>query len=70
MKSRLIIIGLLISQISFSQSELDKVVNGSCACITESTADVFDYDSYLKDELLLLGKLVKQDDGTHRFQKV
>ena len=47
MKSRLIIIGLLISRISFSQSELDKVVNGSCACITESTADVFDYDSYL-----------------------
>jgi hypothetical protein len=47
MKSRLIIIGLIISQFSFSQSELDKVVNGSCACITESTADVFDYDSYL-----------------------
>ena len=47
MHIKLLIIGLSFCQITFSQSELDKVVNGSCDCITASTADINDYDSYL-----------------------
>ena len=46
------------------------VINGNKYAYNKVTKELFDYDSYLKDELLLLGKLVKQDDGTHRFQKV
>jgi len=46
------------------------VINGNKYAYNKTTKELFDYDSYLKDELLLLGKLVKQDDGTHRFQKV
>ena len=46
------------------------VINGNKYAYNKVTKELFDYDSYLKDELLVLGKLVKQDDGTHRFQKV
>jgi hypothetical protein len=46
------------------------VINGNKYAYNKVTKELFDYDSYLKDELLLLGKLVKQDDGTHRFQKI
>jgi hypothetical protein len=46
------------------------VINGNKYAYNKVTKELFDYDSYLKDELLLLGKLVKLDDGTHRFQKV
>ena len=46
------------------------LINGNKYAYNKVTKELFDYDSYLKDELLLLGKLVKQDDGTHRFQKV
>ena len=46
------------------------VINGNKYAYNKVTKELFDYDSYLKEELLLLGKLVKQDDGTHRFQKV
>ena len=47
MKVKLLLIVLFTSQFIFSQSEFDKVVNGSCDCITASTTEVFDYDSYL-----------------------
>lgn len=46
------------------------VINGNKYAYNKVTKELFDYDSYLKDELLLLGKLVKLDDGTHRFQKI
>jgi hypothetical protein len=46
------------------------VINGNKYAYNKITKELFDYDSYLKDELLILGKLVKLDDGTHRFQKV
>ena len=46
------------------------VINGNKYAYNKVTKELFDYDSYLKEELLLLGKLVKLDDGTHRFQKV
>jgi len=46
------------------------LINGNKYAYNKITKELFDYDSYLKDELLILGKLVKQDDGTHRFQKV
>ena len=46
------------------------VINGNKYAYNKVTKELFDYDSYLKDELLLLGKLVKLDDGTHRFQKL
>ena len=46
------------------------LINGNKYAYNKVTKELFDYDSYLKDELLLLGKLVKLDDGTHRFQKI
>lgn len=46
------------------------VINGNKYAYNKVTKELFDYDSYLKEELLLLGKLVKLDDGTHRFQKI
>jgi len=46
------------------------VINGNKYAYNKTTKELFDYDSYLKEELLLLGKLVKLDDGTHRFQKI
>jgi hypothetical protein len=46
------------------------VINGNKYAYNKVTKELFDYDSYLKQELLLLGKLVKLDDGTHRFQKI
>ena len=45
-------------------------INGILYAYNKETKDLYDYDSYLKQELLLLGKLVKQEDGTHRFQKI
>ena len=45
-------------------------INGILYAYNKETKDLYDYDSYLKQELLLLGKLVKQEDGTHRFQKL
>ena len=45
-------------------------INGVLYAYNKETKDLYDYDSYLKQELLLLGKLVKQEDGTHRFQKI
>lgn len=45
-------------------------INGILYAYNKETKDLYDYDSYLKHELLLLGKLVKQEDGTHRFQKL
>ena len=45
-------------------------INGVLYAYNKNTKDLYDYDSYLKQELLLLGKLVKQEDGTHRFQKI
>ena len=45
-------------------------INGILYAFNKETKDLYDYDSYLKQELLLLGKLVKQEDGTHRFQKL
>ena len=45
-------------------------INGVLYAYNKETKDLYDYDSYLKQELLLLGKLVKQEDGTHRFQKL
>jgi hypothetical protein len=45
-------------------------INGVVYAFNKETKDLYDYDSYLKQELLLLGKLVKQEDGTHRFQKL
>ena len=47
MRIKLFLFSIIISQFTFSQSELYKVVNSSCDCITTSTAEVFDYDSYL-----------------------
>ena len=45
-------------------------INGIKYAYNKQTKELYDYDSYLKEELLLLGKLVKQEDGTHRFQKM
>ena len=36
----------------------------------KETQDLYDYDSFLKDELLLVGKLIKQDNGTYKLEKV
>ena len=45
-------------------------INGIKYAYNKQTKELYDYDSYLKEELLLLGRLVKQEDGTHRFQKI
>ena len=45
-------------------------INGVLYAYNKETKELYDYDSYLKQEVLLLGKLVKQEDGTHRFQKI
>jgi hypothetical protein len=36
----------------------------------KETQELYDYDSFLKDELLLVGKLVKQDNGTYKLEKL
>jgi hypothetical protein len=45
-------------------------INGILYAYNKETKELYDYDSYLKQEVLLLGKLIKQEDGTHRFQKI
>ena len=46
------------------------VINDVKYAYNEETKELYDYDSYLKQELLLLGKLVKQLDGKFRFEKI
>lgn len=36
----------------------------------KETQELYDYDSFAKDELLLVGKLIKQDNGTFRLEKL
>ena len=45
-------------------------INGTKYAFDKKTKELYDYDSYLKQEILLLGKLIKQPDGTHKFQKI
>lgn len=36
----------------------------------KETQELYDYDSFAKDELLLVGKLIKQDNGTYKLEKL
>ena len=36
----------------------------------KETQELYDYDSFLKDELLLVAKLVTQDDGTYKLERI
>lgn len=47
MKISLFIFLFLVQLNAIGQSVMDKTVNESCICITESKEEVFDYDSYL-----------------------
>jgi hypothetical protein len=45
-------------------------INGTKYAYNEKNKELYDYDSYLRQELLLLGKLVRQPDGKHKFEKI
>ena len=36
----------------------------------KETQELYDYDSFLKNELLLVGKLITQDNGAYKLEKV
>ena len=46
------------------------VINGNKYAYNKETQELFDFDSFLKDELLLVGKIINKDDGTFKFQKL
>lgn len=61
MKTKFLIICIIISNYTLAQSELDKVVNGSCDCITASTSAIVDYDSYLELIMECVSPLIVQN---------
>uniref|UniRef100_A0A6C0KPH1 Helicase ATP-binding domain-containing protein n=1 Tax=viral metagenome TaxID=1070528 RepID=A0A6C0KPH1_9ZZZZ len=46
------------------------VLNKIKYAYNKETQELYDYDSFLKNELLLVGKLVTQDNGAYRLEKV
>jgi hypothetical protein len=46
------------------------IINKIKYAYNKETQELYDYDSFAKDELLLVGRLVKQDNGTFRLEKV
>ena len=46
------------------------VLNKIKYAYNKDTQELYDYDSFLKNELLLVGKLVTQDNGAYRLEKV
>jgi hypothetical protein len=67
MKGFLFFLLLLVRSASFGQSVMDKTVDGSCNCISESNADVFDYDSYLDLIMQCCSPLIMQN--SEKLQK-
>ena len=46
------------------------VLNKIKYAYNKETQELYDYDSFAKDELLLVGKLIKQDNGTYKLEKL
>jgi len=46
------------------------IINKIKYAYNKDTQELYDYDSFLKNELLLVGKLVTQDNGAYRLEKV
>jgi hypothetical protein len=46
------------------------VLNKIKYAYNKETQELYDYDSFLKNELLLVGKLVTQENGAYRLEKV
>jgi hypothetical protein len=46
------------------------VLNKIKYAYNKETQELYDYDSFLKNELLLVGKLVTQDNGAYKLEKV
>ena len=45
-------------------------INGQTYAFDQSTQMLYDYDSYLKQELLLVGKIEQQPDKTFKVKKI
>ena len=46
------------------------VLNKIKYAYNKETQELYDYDSFLKNELLLVGKLITQDNGAYKLEKV
>jgi hypothetical protein len=46
------------------------VLNKIKYAYNKETQELYDYDSFLKNELLLVGKLVTQENGAYKLEKV
>ena len=46
------------------------IINKIKYAYNKETQELYDYDSFLKNELLLVGKLVTQENGAYRLEKV
>ena len=46
------------------------VLNKVKYAYNKETQELYDYDSFLKNELLLVGTLITQDNGAYRLEKV